>query len=141
IRLSLCALGLLAAACGVPGFTEDDLQGLTGRGALSGLVVDADTGAPLAGATVQVRGTSTLSGPEGSYRLGSLAVGEADGSATRQGYQTAYFHLRLKGGGNLQDVPLIHIPCTTSGCATDEYCRAATLRCESGAGVAEASGT
>jgi TonB-dependent receptor len=70
------------------------------RGALAGIVTDTDTGQPLAGATVQIKGTSigTATDVEGRYRLRRVPSGEQTLVINYIGYQSLEKQVDVSAG-------------------------------------------
>lgn len=66
-----------------------NLRGLSGGLSVSGRVFDAGKGNPLAGATVRLGASSTLTDAQGNYRFPSVAVGDYTLRATKAGYVDA----------------------------------------------------
>jgi len=129
---------LVLCACGVGGLTSEDIYGLDPhpRVWLAGLVTNGRTGAPLAHATVQIEGVSTLSDPTGAYRLENLPVSpSAVGSASATGFEVSALSLTLRAGANARDIALQPLDCGSLQCGMDQICdevhgqciRAATL--------------
>jgi len=80
----LMLLAAAAASAGIP--SQQPAPYLTGR------VIDADTGAAVAGATVHLRGRRTVTletGPDGRYQTGTLLPGMYSLTVTRDGYLPA----------------------------------------------------
>lgn len=67
-------------------------------GVISGKVIDDQSGQPLSGIKVSIKGTSqsTLTGSDGSYRFSSLAPGDYTLQVQKQGYQPLESIVRVK---------------------------------------------
>ena len=68
-----------------------------GAARLSGVVTDAATGAPLAGASVTVAGQTAITGADGRYSLGGLAAGTLSVQVSAAGYAARGLALVLDG--------------------------------------------
>ena len=73
-------LALVASLCSCA-ITSSDLSG-----SLTGQVLDAATGFPIAGAVVECYGTIAVSGADGSYSIAGIPTGDRVVSASAQGY-------------------------------------------------------
>ncbi len=82
------------------------LPGLTWaqQGAVTGMVMEAETGEPLPGATVQVVGeqTGTAAGTEGDYRISGVPAGEQTLQVSFVGYETEERTVNVPAGGTVQ---------------------------------------
>ena len=58
-------------------------------GEIAGTVTDADSGDPIAGATVSIEGASATTGEDGAYLLDDLEAGEYTVTAAAQDYESA----------------------------------------------------
>ena len=76
------------------------------EGVVRGQVIAGDDGQPLAGATVQLRGTElgALVGDDGSFRIRNVAAGRYTAEASILGYRTATQRVEVEPG---QEVELI----------------------------------
>jgi hypothetical protein len=94
---------------------------------LLGLVVDADTGAGVSGATVTAGGAMAQSTATGAFTLEGLMVGSVSGSVTKSGYAPRTFVLTLGPGDNRSDVTVTARPC--GGCAGGLVCEPVQQQC------------
>ncbi len=62
-----------------------------GRANLYGKAKDAATGEPISGVLVSLNGLEVYSDAGGNYIFEDLEPGTYEGSASREGYETAYF--------------------------------------------------
>ena len=101
---------------------EGETAGVTIRlapvttGWIAGLVLDAETGAPLPGATVFIGDERLRAGPDGAFRSGELAEGEALVTAQHEGYRPEKMNLRVFAGQEVGAV-LELAPITTGSLA------------------------
>jgi hypothetical protein len=77
-----------------------NLLGLSGGLTVNGLVLDAATGAPLAGALAQLGSGSATSDPQGSLSFTSVAVGDYTLSVSKPGYTTASVPVSVTPGSS-----------------------------------------
>ncbi|MCA2982081.1 MAG: carboxypeptidase regulatory-like domain-containing protein [Myxococcaceae bacterium] len=94
---------------------------------LTGLVLDADTGAALAGATVAAGGMLATTSASGSYALEGLMAGPLSGRVTKAGYVSLPLERTLRAGDNRFDAALLSLPC--GGCAGGEVCEPVQRQC------------
>ena len=89
----LAAAGL--AACGGGG-----LPPAANYGTLKGVVTDAGSGQPVAGAVVTINSVlkSAPTGSDGSYSLYPIPIGPYDGSVSANGYQSKQFNGSIDPG-------------------------------------------
>ncbi len=121
----IVAIVVSCTACGnVEGLRAQDIYALQSRGSSSvyGLVTNARTGAPIAGATVLVGGKSTQTEGDGTYGIEGLAPIEATGAASVHGYQSVSLLFKLDSGANLRNFSLEPNGCGRSDCRPGEFC-------------------
>jgi hypothetical protein len=94
---------------------------------LQGLVLDADTGAALEGATVSAGAVTTTSSVTGAFTLEGLMAGRVSGAATKVGYEASRFELTLGPGDNRGDLALSALPC--GGCSAGQVCEPVARQC------------
>lgn len=99
MRLKLFLMLLLAAV--FPTFAQ--------TAAVSGTVVNADTGAPIAGAVVTIQGQakSVVTGPAGDYRMSNLFPGEVLLTASATGYSDGSTTITLFNGQTVSAAPIM----------------------------------
>jgi hypothetical protein len=92
----------------------------TGVGTVSGVVTDAVTGSPVAGATVSYLGGSTTTDSGGLYTLASLPDGNTTVTATHAGYTDQSAVVVITTGSTIeQDFALAPLPGSIGGVVTD----------------------
>lgn len=69
---------------------------------LTGVVADAESGAPLPGAVVSADGYSVQADATGRYTLAGLAVGTIDLTAEAEGYRNRSIPIQTQSGGTLE---------------------------------------
>jgi hypothetical protein len=94
---------------------------------LQGLVLDADTGGGLEGATVSAAGVTATSSATGAFTLEGLMAGPLSGTATKAGYTPRSFTVTLGPGDNRSDVALSALPC--GGCPGGQVCEPVARQC------------
>ncbi len=79
-----------------------------GTATVTGRVVDADTGQPVAGATVKVDTLSTTTGTDGRFTLTGVPTGTATLQVSKTGYITYYASIQVQSPTtSLSDIPLV----------------------------------
>lgn len=73
---------------------------------IGGIVTDAATGQPIAGAEVSIQSVGATTGPDGSYYVGRLSPGQATLVVSRSGYETFEAAITLRQGVNRRSVQL-----------------------------------
>ena len=116
------AVGIAAVTASKPGYTTASTSPIIVTGAntqnlsltantLAGVVTDAITGLPIAGATVQVTDSSNVvhtvsTDATGHYGIAALPTGPATLTASKTGYTTATASPTIVAGPNTQNVSL-----------------------------------
>jgi hypothetical protein len=106
LRFPLVASGalLFALACvgpdegALPGIDQPLGPSLPPDTHLRGQVLDAVTLVPVAGAKVEIRGTTWISAEDGTYTLQNLQSGAAYLITTKAGYDSSQVYIPLDGG-------------------------------------------
>lgn len=116
--MALLRLTLLVAlsGCSLEPLTREELFGLptlVPRVRLTGTVSQASTGAPLPGVTVSLASAATTSDALGVFELDGLAVGEFEGTASKEGFARKDFRVTLAEGTNRLNVELTPLACST----------------------------
>ncbi|MBL8939094.1 MAG: carboxypeptidase regulatory-like domain-containing protein [Archangium sp.] len=109
---------LLLSGCGLEPLSREQIFGLPSvlpKVRLTGTASDAATGAPLAQVTINVASASVASDADGTFTLDSLAVGDFDGTAVKQGYERKDFKVSLVEGTNRLVVELTPLRCDACG--------------------------
>lgn len=73
----------------------------TGTGTVSGTVLDARTGGPIAGATVSIAGQSTVTSGDGAFLFNGVPAGTQTLTAAASGYTTAMESVAVPDGGSV----------------------------------------
>ena len=126
---------LLLTGCGLPGLTSEDVFALepVPRAWVYGVVTDARTNGPVAGATIQVAGILTSSDSNGAFRVDGLTAGANGLAVSREGFQTLAQTLPIKAGANRLDPRLDRVTCGT--CGLSEVCDSVAGRCVEAASI------
>lgn len=101
----LLILGGLVGCSGRPIEPTDD-SGQQPTGVLSGVVYRADTGAPVAGASVSAAGAGATTAADGSFRLTELATGTVLVRVTAAGFDPQQEEVSIREGENRRDMHL-----------------------------------
>lgn len=107
---------LLATACGGGGggdsITDPNPKGPSApapTASLSGSVLDDHNGAPVAGATVVVRGVTVTTGAAGEFTIPSLATGQAGINLSAAGFDPFSRTITLTSGANTLALTLMRV--------------------------------
>jgi hypothetical protein len=87
---------------------------------VSGVVSEAEGGAPLAGATVSVGGFETTSSADGGYELRDLATGSREIQAVLDGFETYANTVELQAGSNRHDIGMLQAASISGAVVADE---------------------
>jgi hypothetical protein len=103
-------VALLVALYSSSIFTTNGCANITGppqvETFLSGIVTDAATGAPIAGADVSIQSVGDTTDASGSYTVGLLSPRTERLVVSRSGYRTYEATITLREGGNRRNVQL-----------------------------------
>ena len=113
---------LLLTGCGLPPLSSEDVFGLepSPHAWIYGTIADSKSGAPIAGATVQLSTASAQSDLNGAFRVEGLSTGNAELAASREGYAALGMPLSLRPGGNRLELKLVPLAC--GACRDDQVC-------------------
>lgn len=99
---SIAMLALLCTACGDGGGTEPVPQA-----SLSGIVREADTAAPVAGAAVRIENMNVTTGQDGRFTVQGVPVGSSSLEVSAHRFETYVRVVSIQPGPNSHDITLV----------------------------------